>query len=150
MTVSCRYYFHKNMLNCKGMMTRKLCIHFLSRKNFKSIDIPVPNCYSCARISARSVSANQSKHSEKGTSQFKDLHEIPGPFRLPLLGTSWMYWKLGPYSRHTFHQADIGKTEVHWWFLTWKTRLTPVILVPLMGNASIHLQISTRNTVQST
>ena len=39
----------------------------------------------------------------------RGLDSIPGPANLPFVGTSWLYWPwVGPYNRHTFHQADIG------------------------------------------
>lgn len=67
------------------------------------------HCANRSSSIARADAENTSAEARSSKATLKSLKDIPGPFSLPWLGTSWMYWTLGPYNRHTFHQADEGE-----------------------------------------
>ena len=78
------------------------------------------------------VKLSKNHNSKYGKTKSKSklgLKDVPGPFNLPFIGSSWLYSWFGPYTHKKYHESNDDKYH----------RYGPVVREKILFNTIIHL-----------
>ena len=59
------------------------------------------------------VYINPCFHSALGCRNCRTLRKIPGPWSFPVVGSSWLYSRFGPYTMQKYHESNDDKMQLY-------------------------------------
>jgi len=88
--------------------------------------------FMCTNNNSETVKTNKphnQNYSKKRHTVRRGLKDVPGPFNLPFIGSSWLYSCFGPYTHKKYHESNDDKYA----------RYGPVVQEKIMSTTIIHL-----------